>query len=78
VKLWLLRHARVDLAAGLCYGASDVPAHAELTLAAAQAPAELLPPSAPVWVSALGRARHWRTHCSGCGPTWARPAPTRA
>lgn len=57
MKLWLLRHARVDLAEGLCYGASDVPAHAELTLAAAHAAAALLPVGAPVWVSALGRAQ---------------------
>ncbi|MFT5933725.1 MAG: alpha-ribazole phosphatase, partial [Hydrogenophaga sp.] len=26
MKLWLVRHARVQLASGLCYGASDVPA----------------------------------------------------
>ena len=25
MKLWLLRHAQVDLAAVLCYGHSDVP-----------------------------------------------------
>lgn len=57
VKLWLLRHARVDLAEGLCYGASDVPAHADLTLEAAYAAAALLPRNMPVWVSALGRAQ---------------------
>jgi alpha-ribazole phosphatase len=57
MKLWLLRHARVDLAEGLCYGASDVPAHAVLTLKAANAAAALLPASMPVWVSALGRAQ---------------------
>jgi alpha-ribazole phosphatase len=57
VKLWLLRHAPVDLPAGLCYGASDVPAHAALTLQAAQAAAQWLPVGLPVWVSALGRAQ---------------------
>ncbi|MDP2418624.1 MAG: histidine phosphatase family protein [Hydrogenophaga sp.] len=57
MKLWLLRHAQVDLPAGLCYGASDVPAHAALTLQAAQAAAKLLPVGLPVWVSALGRAQ---------------------
>jgi len=57
VKLWLLRHARVDLAPGLCYGASDVPAQAEHTLAAAEALAPLLPQDAPFWMSGLGRAR---------------------
>lgn len=57
MKLWLLRHARVELETGLCYGASDVPANAALTLRAAEAAAALLPAGAPVWVSGLGRAQ---------------------
>lgn len=57
MKLWLLRHAAVDLPAGLCYGASDVPAHAALTRQAAEAAAQCLPVGLPVWVSALGRAQ---------------------
>ncbi len=57
MKLWLLRHARVTLEAGLCYGASDVPADPDLTRQAAEAAAELLPPGLPVRVSSLGRAR---------------------
>ena len=57
MKLWLLRHAQVDLPAGLCYGASDVPAHAALTLQAAHNAAAVLPLGLPVWVSALGRAQ---------------------
>ncbi|MCU0926135.1 MAG: histidine phosphatase family protein [Hydrogenophaga sp.] len=57
MKLWLLRHARVELAAGLCYGASDVPANALLTQQAAEAAAGFLPPGLPVWVSGLGRAQ---------------------
>ena len=57
MKLWLLRHARVELEAGLCYGASDVPASATLTQQAAEAAAEFLPPGLPVWVSGLGRAQ---------------------
>lgn len=57
MKLWLLRHAAVDLSPGLCYGASDVAAHAELTQVAARAAAELLPSHLPVWTSALGRTR---------------------
>lgn len=56
MRLWLLRHARVDLAAGLCYGQSDVPAHAAHTAEAARAAAAILPPGLPVWVSGLGRA----------------------
>lgn len=57
MKLWLLRHARVELEPGLCYGASDVPANGELTRQAAQAAAALLPPGLPVRVSGLGRAQ---------------------
>lgn len=57
MKLWLLRHARVALEAGLCYGASDVPADAALTQAAAESAAALLPVGLPVWVSGLGRAQ---------------------
>ncbi len=57
MKLWLLRHARVTLEAGLCYGASDVPADPDLTRQAAEAAAALLPPGLPVRVSGLGRAR---------------------
>lgn len=57
IKLWLLRHARVELEAGLCYGASDVPANAALTQQAAGAAADFLPAGLPVWVSGLGRAQ---------------------
>ncbi|QHE76280.1 histidine phosphatase family protein [Hydrogenophaga sp. PBL-H3] len=57
MKLWLLRHARVLLPEGLCYGASDVPADAALTRQAAQAFAPLPPPGTPVWVSGLLRAQ---------------------
>ncbi|WP_127806268.1 histidine phosphatase family protein [Hydrogenophaga sp. NH-16] len=57
MKLWLLRHARVVLPPGLCYGASDVPADEALTAEAAQAIAPLLPIGLPVRVSDLGRAQ---------------------
>lgn len=57
MKLWLLRHAPVQLAPGLCYGASDVAADAGLTRQAARAMAEVLPPGLPVRVSGLGRAQ---------------------
>jgi alpha-ribazole phosphatase len=57
MKLWLLRHAAVRLEAGLCYGASDVPADAALTRDAALAFAPLLPQGTPVWVSGLLRAQ---------------------
>jgi alpha-ribazole phosphatase len=57
MKLWLLRHARVELAAGTCYGMSDVPADAAHTLESARTAAAQLSPGLPVAVSALGRAR---------------------
>lgn len=57
MELWLLRHARVELAAGLCYGRSDVPADLAHTAEAAASAAALLPTGLPVWVSGLGRAR---------------------
>jgi alpha-ribazole phosphatase len=57
MKLWLLRHARVTLEAGLCYGASDVPADLALTRAAAEAAAARLPRGLRVCVSGLGRAQ---------------------
>lgn len=57
MKLWLLRHAPVLLPAGLCYGASDVPADAARTREAAEAFAPLPPSGTPVWVSGLLRAQ---------------------
>jgi alpha-ribazole phosphatase len=56
MKLWLLRHAAVQLEAGLCYGASDVLADPALTLQAASAAAEVLPRGMPLRVSGLARA----------------------
>lgn len=56
MRLWLLRHARVDLAPGLCYGASDVPAQTDHTEAVARSLAPLLPEGAPLMASGLGRA----------------------
>lgn len=57
MKLWLLRHAPVLLPAGLCYGASDVPADPAITREVAKAFAPLPPQGTPVWVSGLQRAQ---------------------
>jgi len=57
VKLWLLRHAKVDLDEGLCYGASDLTAIAHLSLKAARAAAKELPLKLPLRVSGLKRAQ---------------------
>jgi alpha-ribazole phosphatase len=56
MKLWLLRHARVEVAPGICYGASDLAAHAQHSRESAVAAAALLPLGLPVWVSGLSRA----------------------
>jgi alpha-ribazole phosphatase len=77
MKLWLLRHARVVLPPGLCYGASDVPADDSLTTEGAQAIAPLLPAGLPVRVSDLGRAqqmhRALRDHRSDLGKVRTDP-----
>jgi len=54
-KLWLLRHAPVLAAPGLCYGATDLEAEAEATLAAAQRIAPLLPAGVVLRSSPLRR-----------------------
>ena len=68
MKLWLLRHARVVLPTGLCYGASDVAADESLTAEAAQAIAPLLPAGLPVRVSDLGRAQRLHQALRGHRP----------
>jgi alpha-ribazole phosphatase len=55
MKLWLVRHARPLVEAGVCYGASDVAADVAETQACARALAELLPPGLPVLTSPLQR-----------------------
>lgn len=57
MKLWLVRHARVQLEPGLCYGASDVPADPEHTHVVAVTLATVLPAGVPLRVSGLGRAQ---------------------
>lgn len=57
MKLWLARHAPVAGAQGLCYGASDLPADAAATQAAARALAGQLPQGLAVRCSPLGRCR---------------------
>ena len=73
MKLWLLRHAPVTLEAGLCYGASDVPAHGDLTQQAAERAAALLPCGLPVWMSSLGRAQQLARALCGLRPDLGLP-----
>lgn len=55
MKLWLVRHARPLIDAGICYGATDVPADAAHTQATAIQLASLLPSGLMVWTSPLQR-----------------------
>lgn len=57
MKLWIVRHARPLIAAGICYGAIDVAADAEHNLQAAHALAQALPLQCKVWVSPLLRCQ---------------------
>lgn len=53
--LWLVRHARPMIEAGICYGATDVPADTAATQSCAQALARVLPDCAQVFASPLQR-----------------------
>lgn len=55
MRLWLLRHARVRLPEGTCYGASDIAADAQATAAAARLWAERAPAQRVVHHSPLQR-----------------------
>ena len=55
MALWIARHALPLVAPGICYGAMDVPAQEEATLAAALGLADALPVGLVVRVSPLQR-----------------------
>lgn len=55
MKLWLVRHARPLVEAGVCYGASDLAADPEHTQASAAQLAGLLPLGLMLWTSPLQR-----------------------
>ncbi|KQP48706.1 histidine phosphatase family protein [Pseudorhodoferax sp. Leaf274] len=57
MQLWLVRHAQVMLAPGICYGASDVPADPAQTQACATRLAQTLPHGIAGTCSPLGRCR---------------------
>lgn len=56
MKLWLLRHAQVEVVAGVCYGMSDVSANAQSTQEAADAFAAHPALGSVLWSSPLTRA----------------------
>lgn len=51
MSLWLLRHAQPLVDAGVCYGASDMPADAAATDASAVQLVQVIPPEAQMWCS---------------------------
>jgi alpha-ribazole phosphatase len=55
MTLWLVRHAQPVVAAGVCYGSTDMPADVAATQAAAQALALVLPQRLQVVTSPLQR-----------------------
>lgn len=57
LKLWLVRHAPVQLPAGICYGHTDVAAHPKLSHAHAAQLALQLPQGLPVWTSSRQRTQ---------------------
>lgn len=57
MQLWLARHAQPLIAAGICYGATDVLADEVLTRTAAQSLADVLPKDTVCRVSPLRRCQ---------------------
>jgi len=68
VNLWLVRHAQPLIASGVCYGATDVAADAQATLASAQALAKMLPTGVGVNVSPLQRCEQLAQCLRGLRP----------
>lgn len=68
MKLWLVRHAAPDLAAGICYGRLDVPADTAATRQAALALAAELPAGALIRSSPLQRCEQLAKAVCGLRP----------
>ena len=61
MKLWLLRHTRVLVSSGLCYGMSEVYADQAETEAVAQRFADIPVSGSSLWVSPAARAQQLAT-----------------
>ncbi len=68
MKLWLVRHAQPLIAPGVCYGATDVAAEPQATLAAAQILSKTLPQSICVVSSPLERCQSLARCLQGLRP----------
>ncbi len=74
-RLWLVRHARPLIDAGVCYGASDLPADEADTQRAALSLAPRLPAAARLFMSGLGRAQQLAHALHALRPELAPPLP---
>lgn len=68
MKLWLVRHARPLIDSGVCYGALDMAADAEATLAAARNVAAALPDRVVLLASPLQRCQQLASALCGLRP----------
>lgn len=68
MTLWLVRHAKPLIAAGVCYGVHDVPAEPEATLECAQRLAAALPQGAQLRTSLLQRCELLTNFLCGLRP----------
>ena len=73
MKLWLLRHARVTVEAGICYGVSDLPADPIDTQQAAQRFADLPATGSRVCVSPSSRTLALATALQALRPDLQAP-----
>ena len=77
MRLWLLRHAPVLAAPGLCYGISDLRADAAASRAAAASAAPRLPPGLRAHVSPLQRCEQLAQYLRGLRPDLALQTDAR-
>lgn len=77
MNLWLVRHARPLVAAGVCYGATDIAADAQATLAAALDLAEVLPMGIAIRYSVLQRCEQLALVLQGLRPDLSFTADAR-
>lgn len=76
-RLWLVRHAQPQVAAGTCYGRLDVPAQARATADCAQRLAAALPPRLLLRHSPLQRCAQLAQALQGLRPGLAAQADAR-
>jgi alpha-ribazole phosphatase len=77
MTLWLVRHAQPLIDAGVCYGATDVAADTDATVAAAQALVQQLPVGRVMRVSSLQRCEQLAYAVQGLRPDLSYEIDTR-